>query len=148
MLLLVLVCVFTQHSDASTSSNNGTTAVDSTLEEYWESVADNEQVQLDVISRLIAHLLTSRDVTDVNAYWRFRSRKTLTDLQAAIDANGQSLSAIRNDVTSLQGSRSSERAIIARARATVVRSTYVRWGRTECAGNSTLLYEGKAVLFI
>ena len=101
MLALVLVCTFTQHCDASTSSNNGTTAVDSTLEEYWESVADNEQVQLDVISRLIAHLLTSRDVTDVNAYWRFRSRKTLTDLKAAIDANGQALSAIQNDVTSL-----------------------------------------------
>ena len=142
MLALVLVCVFTQHSHASASSNISTTSVDSTLEDYWESVADNEQAQVDVISRLLAHVLTSRDVTDVNAYWRFRSRQAVEDLQTAVDAQSRSLSEIKNDVTSLQRAKTKLKADVEEVKARVTRSTYIRWGRTVCAGNSTLLYQG------
>ena len=148
MLALVLVCAFTQHCDASTTSNISTTSVDSTLEDYWESVADNEQAQVDIISRLLAHLLTSRDVTDVNAYWRFRSRQAVADLQTAVDAQERALNEIRNDVTSLQRAKNKLKADVEEVKGTVTRSTYIRWGRTACAGNSTLLYKGKHVTIL
>ena len=139
MLALVLVCVFTQHSDASTSSNNGTTSVDSTLEEYWESVADNEQAKVDLLSRLLASLLTSRDVTDDTDFSHLTNRQAVEDLQEAVDAQLQALSEIREDVTSLQSSRSSLGREIAEFKDAVPKSTYVRWGRTRCEGDSTLL---------
>ena len=113
-----------------------------------ESVADNEQAQLEVISRLLAHLLTSRDVTDVNVYWRFRSRQAVADLQTAVDAQERALNEMRNDVTSLQRAKNKLKADVEEVKGTVTRSTYIRWGRTACAGNSTLLYKGKYVTIL